>query len=195
MDRLEHSGERRFSICLQGPPGTGKSAYTRYPADRLGLEVMHRRASDLKSMWVGGTEQNIARAFAEARDTEAFLIFNEADSLLADWRGAHRSWEVAQVNEMVTWMESHPLPFVCSDRTAICRRRRKRRCIFNNRKGRLRLHGPKKTTSDKPEVIHRGRTMFRRRLRLCVFVATRSCAAAPPLRAPRARLCFCAHVR
>ena len=113
-DRLQRSGERRFSICLQGPPGTGKSAYARYLADRLGLEVMHRRASDLMSMWVGGTEKNIARAFAEARDTEAFLIFDEADSLLADRRGAHRSWEVAQVNEMLTWMESHPLPFVCT---------------------------------------------------------------------------------
>ena len=113
-DRLERIGERRISICLQGPPGTGKSAYARYLADRLGLEVMHRRASDLMSMWVGGTEQNIARAFAEARDTEAFLIFDEADSLLSDRRGAHRSWEVAQINEMLTWMESHPLPFVCT---------------------------------------------------------------------------------
>ena len=113
-DRLEHSSERRFSICLQGQPGTGKSAYARYLADRLGLEVMHRRASDLMSMWVGGTERNIAGAFAEARDIEAFLIFDEADSLLADRRGAHRSWEVAQVNEMLTWMESHPLPFVCT---------------------------------------------------------------------------------
>ena len=87
VDRLERSGERRFSMCLQGPPGTGKSAYARWLADRLGLEVMHRRASDLMSMWVGGTEQNIADAFAEARDTEAFLIFDEADSLLANGGG------------------------------------------------------------------------------------------------------------
>ena len=113
-DRLERSGERNFSLCLQGPPGTGKSAYARYLADRLGLEVLHRRASDLLGMYVGETERNIAHAFAEARDTEAFLIFDEADSLLADRRGAHRSWEVTQVNEMLTWMESHPLPFACT---------------------------------------------------------------------------------
>ena len=112
--RLERSGERRFSLCLQGPPGTGKSAYARYLADRLGLEVLHRRASDLLGMYVRETERNIARAFAEARDTEAFLIFDEADSLIADRRGAHRSWEVTQVNEMLTWMESHPLPFACT---------------------------------------------------------------------------------
>ena len=111
---LAASGEQRVSLCLQGPPGTGKSAYVRYLAERMGIEVMQKRASDLMSMWVGGTEQNIAAAFAEARDTGAFLIFDEADSLLADRRGAERSWEVSQVNEMLTWMESHPLPFACT---------------------------------------------------------------------------------
>lgn len=113
-DRLEANGERRFSLCLQGPPGTGKSAYVRYLADRLGLEVMHKRTSDILSMWVGSSERNIADAFAEARANEAFLIFDEADSLLADRRGATRNWEVSQVNEMLTWMESHPLPFACT---------------------------------------------------------------------------------
>ena len=113
-ERLAGLGERRFSLCLQGPPGTGKSAFVRYLAEHLGLEVVQKRASDLMSMWVGGTEQRIAAAFAEARDTGAFLVFDEADSLLADRRFAHRSWEVSQVNEMLTWMESHPLPFACT---------------------------------------------------------------------------------
>ncbi len=113
-DRLQRSDERRFSLCLDGPPGTGKSAFVRYLADRLGLDVLHRRASDLLGMFVGETEHKIARAFAEARDTGAFLVFDEADSLLADRRGAHRSWEVSMVNEMLTWMECHPLPFACT---------------------------------------------------------------------------------
>ncbi|MYB15342.1 MAG: AAA family ATPase [Rhodospirillaceae bacterium] len=113
-DRLVSAGAGRFSLCLQGPPGTGKSACVRYLAERLGLEVVQKRASDLLSMWVGQTERQIARAFAEARDTGAFLVFDEADSLLADRRFAQRSWEVSQVNEMLTWMEVHPLPFACT---------------------------------------------------------------------------------
>ena len=113
-DRLANLGKRRFSLCLQGPPGTGKSAYARHLAERLGLEVMQRRASDLMDMYVGQTEKNIADAFAEARCDEAFLVFDEADSLLADRRGAQRNWEISQVNEMLTWMESHPLPFACT---------------------------------------------------------------------------------
>ena len=113
-ERLARNGARHFSLCLQGPPGTGKSAFVRYLADRLGLEVIQKRASDLMSMWVGGTERNVAKAFAQARDAEAFLVFDEADSLLADRRLAERSWEVSQVNEMLTWMESHPFPFACT---------------------------------------------------------------------------------
>ncbi len=113
-DRLASSGERRFSLCLQGPPGTGKSAFVRYLAERLGLEVVQKRASDLMSKWVGGTEQLIAAAFAEARDSGVFLVFDEADSLLSDRRFAERNWEVSQVNEMLTWMESHPAPFACT---------------------------------------------------------------------------------
>ena len=113
-ERLSTTGTKNFSLCLQGPAGTGKSAYVRYLAGRLGREVLQKRTSDLISMWVGQTERLIAGAFAEARDTGTFLVFDEADSLLADRRSAQRNWEVSQINEMLTWMESHPLPFACT---------------------------------------------------------------------------------
>ncbi len=103
-----------FSLCLYGPPGTGKSAYVRALAEKMEIEVLEKRASDILSMWVGESEQNIARAFEEASAENAFLIFDEVDSLLSDRRGADKSWEVTQVNEMLTWMENHPLPFACT---------------------------------------------------------------------------------
>jgi AAA+ superfamily predicted ATPase len=102
------------TLLLSGPPGCGKSAYVRYLSAQMGFPVLMKRASDLIGPFVGESEARIASAFAEARDTGAFLVFDEADSLLADRRGAHRSWEVSQVNEMLTWMESHPLPFACT---------------------------------------------------------------------------------
>ena len=105
---------RDFSLCLYGPPGTGKSAFARLIAKEMGLRVMQRRASDLLDMYVGNTEKAIARAFEQAGEDGAFLIFDEADSLLAERGRAHRSWEVTQVNEMLTWMESHPFPFCCT---------------------------------------------------------------------------------
>jgi SpoVK/Ycf46/Vps4 family AAA+-type ATPase len=104
----------RFSICLFGPPGTGKSALARELARKMGLEHIQKRYSDIASKWLGESEQNIARAFEEAIESNAVLIFDEADSLLGDRQRAQHSWEISQVNEMLTWMESHPLPFVCS---------------------------------------------------------------------------------
>jgi len=103
-----------FSLCLFGAPGTGKSEYARHLAERMGLEVLHKRASDLLSMWVGQTEKNIAAAFQEARKGKKFLIFDEADSFLLDRGLAKNSWEVSEVNEMLTWMESHPYPVACT---------------------------------------------------------------------------------
>ena len=95
---------------LAGPPGTGKSAFARHLAERMGLEVIAKRASDLLDAYVGGTEHLIAEAFAEAANRRAFLILDEADSLIADRRGAARSWEVSQVNELLVALEGHPYP-------------------------------------------------------------------------------------
>lgn len=113
-ENIKKLPERRFSLCLYGISGTGKSAYAEYLARCLNMPVVKKRCSDLLSMWVGGTEKNIAAAFSEAGDKKALLIFDEADSLLQDRSRAVRSWEVTQVNEMLTQMESHPYPFVCT---------------------------------------------------------------------------------
>ena len=109
---------RRVSLLLAGPPGSGKSAYARHLAERMGLPVLVKRASDLLGKYVGQTEQRIAAAFAEAREGAAMLVFDEADSLLAERGLAQQGWEVSQVNEMLTWMERHELPFCCTTNLA-----------------------------------------------------------------------------
>lgn len=115
VERLSRpGGPLQWSMCIHGAPGTGKSRFARHLAARLGMEVMQRRASDLLSKWVGDSEKAIAAAFREARTERQLLVIDEADSLLSDRREAVRSWEVTQVNEMLTWMESHPLPFICT---------------------------------------------------------------------------------
>ena len=112
--KIKTCGRLNFSLCLYGEPGTGKSLYARYLAKELGIEVILKRASDLISKFVGETEENIAEAFAEAKAKGAMLIFDEADTFLQNRQNAVRSWEVSQVNEMLTWMESHEYPFVCT---------------------------------------------------------------------------------
>ncbi len=101
-------------LCLYGVAGTGKSAYGLYIAKILGKKAILKKGSDLISMWVGGTEKNIADAFKEAKKKKAILIFDEVDSFLADRRSAQRSWEVTQVNEMLTQMESFKGIFIAT---------------------------------------------------------------------------------
>ena len=104
----------QFSLCLYGAPGTGKSAYARYLAAQMGIDVIMKRGSDLFSKWVGESEQAISQAFREAEEQGAMLVFDEADSFLQNRQNMHESWQISQVNEMLTWMESTSIPFVCT---------------------------------------------------------------------------------
>jgi SpoVK/Ycf46/Vps4 family AAA+-type ATPase len=109
---LQRVGDGR--MCLYGPPGTGKTAFGRHVADYLGRPLLVRRASDILSPYVGEAERNIASMFEQARQDRAVLLLDEADSLLRERRGAQRSWEVTQVNEMLTQMESFRGVFIAS---------------------------------------------------------------------------------
>jgi MoxR-like ATPase len=113
-EKLAAKKRTRFSFCLYGAPGTGKSAFARHLAQRLGMDVIQKRASDLMGKYVGETEKNIAAAFAEAKKEKALLVFDEADSFLRSRKLAIHSWEVSAVNEMLTQMESAQYPFVCT---------------------------------------------------------------------------------
>ena len=113
-EKIKQSGKMNFSLCLYGFPGTGKSAFCKHLCEVLGIEVLLKRASDLISPYVGETEKNIANAFAEAKSKKAMLIFDEADTFLQDRTTAVRGWEISQVNEMLTQMESAEYPFACT---------------------------------------------------------------------------------
>lgn len=116
MDRILSGLKKRRqgTFCFYGAAGTGKSELARHIAEELGMPCIVRRASDILSKWVGGSEKNIAQMFADARQQEAVLVLDEADSFLADRRGAERSWEVTQVNELLTQMEAFNGIFVCT---------------------------------------------------------------------------------
>ena len=102
------------TLCFYGAPGTGKTALGEHISKALGQPLIVKRASDLMSKYVGETEQNMAKMFAQADAEKAVLLLDEADSFLQDRRGAQRSYEVTEVNEMLQQMEHFQGIFICT---------------------------------------------------------------------------------
>ncbi len=102
------------TLCFWGPPGTGKTALAEHIARTLDQPLLIKQASDLMSKYVGETEQNMAAMFREAETEKAVLLLDEADSFLQDRRGAQRTYEVTEVNEMLQGMERYAGIFICT---------------------------------------------------------------------------------
>jgi SpoVK/Ycf46/Vps4 family AAA+-type ATPase len=112
--KLKKSKIKNYSLLLYGAPGCGKSYFGDYLAQELGMPVLRKRASDMLSRFVGDSERLISDAFKEAIEKNAILILDEADSMLTDRSKAKQDFQVSSVNTMLTCMEKHPLPFICS---------------------------------------------------------------------------------
>ncbi|MDA7419050.1 AAA family ATPase [Xenophilus arseniciresistens] len=102
------------TLCFYGAPGTGKTALAEHIAKAIGRPLIIKQASDLMSKYVGETEQAMAAMFREAEAEKAVLLLDEADSFLQDRRGAQRTYEVTEVNEMLQGMERYQGVFICT---------------------------------------------------------------------------------
>jgi len=106
--------EGNMTMLLYGPPGTGKTEFARFLARECGLSFREISYGQISSMWVGETEKKLAAAFKQANEAGELLFIDEADSLIADRKGAVRSWEVTQTNEFLVQLESAKCMVVCS---------------------------------------------------------------------------------
>lgn len=111
---LDSDIDTSVNILLSGPPGTGKTEYAKYLAMELKSGFIFKQASDLKSMYVGGTEKNIKNAFLEAQSTNSILFIDEIDAFLHSRDNAHRSWEISEVNEFLVCLENFRGVFICA---------------------------------------------------------------------------------
>lgn len=107
-------GDAGIRILFYGLSGTGKTELARYIAEKLNKKIILKRASDILGMYVGESEKNIRKAFAEAEATGDILLFDEADSFFANRANATRSWERTQVNEFLTQMEEFSGILICT---------------------------------------------------------------------------------
>lgn len=90
-----------------GPPGTGKTYFAKAIATALNATVSIVSGPELKSKWVGESEENLRRVFAQARKSApSIIIFDELDSF-ASARGTYTGSGVehSMVNQMLTEMD------------------------------------------------------------------------------------------
>ena len=105
-----HQEINNMNMLLYGPPGTGKTEFVKHLAEKLKVKSVMVNASEMLDMYVGGTEANIRKAFSRANG--GILFFDEIDSLLRSRSDAQRSWEVTQVNAMLSCMENFKGVFI-----------------------------------------------------------------------------------
>ena len=72
-----------LAFNFAGPPGTGKTICAEAIAHALGRRLLVVRYAEVESMWMGQAPKNVSKLFRAARDENAVLLFDEADSIAA----------------------------------------------------------------------------------------------------------------
>lgn len=74
---------RGLCALFYGSPGTGKTMAVQVMANDLGLDLYRIDLSQLTSKYIGETQKNISELFDKAKNINAMLFFDEADSMFA----------------------------------------------------------------------------------------------------------------
>ncbi|HZR52270.1 MAG TPA: AAA family ATPase [Streptosporangiaceae bacterium] len=99
-----------LSVLFAGPPGTGKTMAADVLAHELGLNLYKIDLSTVVSKYIGETEKNLARIFAEAMTSNAILFFDEADALFGkrtQIHDAHDRYANVETSYLLQKMEEY----------------------------------------------------------------------------------------
>jgi cell division protease FtsH len=94
-------------MIFWGPPGTGKTLFAKGMAAALGAAITIVSGPELKSKWVGESEERVRQIFHAARQSApSIIVFDELDSF-ASARGTYTGSGVehSMVNQLLTEMD------------------------------------------------------------------------------------------
>lgn len=94
-------------MIFWGPPGTGKTLFAKAMAAEIGAAVTIVSGPELKSKWVGESEERLRQIFHAARQSApSIIVFDELDSF-ASARGTYTGSGVehSMVNQLLTEMD------------------------------------------------------------------------------------------
>jgi ATP-dependent 26S proteasome regulatory subunit len=101
---------RGLSVMFSGASGVGKTMAAEVMAGELGLDLYKIDLSCIVSKYIGETEKNLARLFAEAEDSNAILFFDEADALFgkrSEVQDAHDRHANVETSYLLQRMEEY----------------------------------------------------------------------------------------
>lgn len=96
------------AALFSGPPGTGKTMAAEIIANSLSLELYKVDLSLIVSKYIGETEKNLSKIFAEAETSNAVLFFDEADALFGkrtEVKSSHDRYANVEVAYLLQKME------------------------------------------------------------------------------------------
>ena len=97
-------------MLFAGPSGTGKTMAAEIIAAELGLELYKIDLSTVVSKYIGETEKNLSRIFAEAETSNAILFFDEADALFgkrSEVKDSHDRYANIEIGYLLQRMEEY----------------------------------------------------------------------------------------
>lgn len=104
------SGGKGLNILFAGSSGTGKTMAAEVMANELGLDLYKIDLATVVSKYIGETEKNLARIFAEAESSNAILFFDEADALFgkrSEVRDSHDRYSNIEISYLLQKMEEY----------------------------------------------------------------------------------------
>ena len=99
-----------LNALFAGPSGTGKTMAAEIMAEELGLDLYKIDLSSVVSKYIGETEKNLARIFAEAETSNSILFFDEADALFgrrSEVRDSHDRYANIEISYLLQKMEEY----------------------------------------------------------------------------------------
>ncbi len=100
---------RGITVLFAGDSGTGKTMSAEVVAGDLGLDLYTVNLATVVDKYVGETEKNLERIFAEADGVNAVLLFDEADALFgkrSEVRDANDRYANIEVGYLLQRMET-----------------------------------------------------------------------------------------
>lgn len=98
------------TALFSGSPGTGKTMAAEVIAKVLELDVFKIDLSGMVSKYIGETEKNLEKVFAEAESTSAILFFDEADAIFgkrSEVKDAHDRYANIETSYLLQRMEAY----------------------------------------------------------------------------------------